>query len=392
VPSARAAENRVEFLPEFGRPVRIAEFERPGRGDDEETAQTIAYMDELAAADAGQRCVVEAVNDALGAADLDLNSDPYKIACAIFWWLKKTITYVDTPGTSPLVDQTLITPAAILAMPDPIGDCPQFSMLAAAMFRVCCIPCYFVTIAAERTDPAQYSHVYNTIEVSPGVFLPFDSSNGPEPGAEYARPYKRRVWSRITPDKCSNRRKGSTPMMRTSYAASRAARSGWRNRQLRGALGDTVCDSEGDCYDTSSGDQTAYAPGSAAGPQAPAPPPITYYAGPSASQLPTIDPSTGNILAPGPAISPTNASGGPSGGFLTTLINDAAAVAAPLVKAATQQAPYYVTNPQTGQSVLYNPNTGAVAGAGIGSPGTINPTYLLIGAALIGVLALAGKK
>jgi len=39
----------------------------------------------------------------------------------------------------------------------------------------------------------------------------------------------------------------------------------------------------------------------------------------------------------------------------------AGTAAAPIVKLASQQAPYYVTNPATGQSVLYNPNTGAVA-------------------------------
>lgn len=74
----------------------------------------------------------------------------------------------------------------------------------------------------------------------------------------------------------------------------------------------------------------------------------------------------------------------------TTLVNDATQLATPLIRSATQQAPYYVTSP-SGQSVLYNPNTGNVANASsIGS--AINPTYLVLGVALIAGFALIGKK
>ena len=185
-------------MPEFGRSVRIREFDRPMQSDDIETAQTISYMDELAAADADDPQVTAAFYDALSDAGITTAAEPLQIAQAVFWWLKRNVRLVPTPGTSPLVDQTLISPSAVLAMPEPIGDCPQFSMLAAAMFRVACMNSLFVTIAAERSFPEQWSHIYNTVEVSPGRFLPFDSSHGPEPGAEYARPFKRRVWPRLS--------------------------------------------------------------------------------------------------------------------------------------------------------------------------------------------------
>jgi hypothetical protein len=376
LPKARATTTTLEYLPEFGRTVRIAEFDRPMLSDDEETAQTVQYMDELAAADAENPTVIAAAHEALELAGLDTASGDFEKACAVYWWLKQTIRYVPTPGTSPLVDQTLISPSAVLAMPEPIGDCPQFSMLACAMFRVLCMNSLYVTIAAEEFAPDLWSHIYNTVEVGPGTWMPFDSSNGPEPGAEYARPFKRRVWPRIAPNNCS---KGKTAMMRSTRHRAGAS---MRNRSLRGALGDVNCDSDGNCYDDSTGEFTAGVTGGAApdcafggvwpnciSPSgAPAPPSLT-----PAGTVNAI-PSGTSLAAP-----------------LATLISSAAQVAAPLVKAATQQAPYYITNPATGQAALYNPNTGTFA-AGTAALSSLSPTTLLIGAVLIGALVFAGKK
>ncbi len=127
----------VAFDPSYGRNVRVAEFDRPMMGDDVETGQTIAYMEELSSFDAGEASVIDATHRALEEAGLDMSAAPIDKAKAIFWWLKRTIRYVPTPGTSINVDQTLIAPSAMLAMKDPEGDCAQYSMLAAAMFRIC---------------------------------------------------------------------------------------------------------------------------------------------------------------------------------------------------------------------------------------------------------------
>jgi hypothetical protein len=85
-----------------------------------------------------------------------------------------------------------------------------------------------------------------------------------------------------------------------------------------------------------------------------------------------------------------------SGGIsLTTLansaLNDAAALAAPIIKASTQQKPYYITSP-TGQSVLYNPNTGTTSTGIARTLGSISPTYLLLGAAALAAVMLSGSK
>lgn len=339
-------------MPEFGRAVSIAEFDRPMRSDDEETAQTVSYMDELAAADANEPAIVAAVAEALDQAGIDAGASPQAKAQAVYWWLKRTIRYVATPGTSPLVDQTLIPPCTLLAMPEPIGDCPQFSMLAAAMFRVLCIESLFVTIAAEPAFPEQWSHIYNTVEIYPGQFMPFDSSNGPEPGAEYAKPFKRRVWPRLSPGKC--RTKEGPPMLRSTY---RHTPAGMRNSVTRRAVLGDLCT-----------DASCMATGPSVNPNDPALQMDSSYT-----------PYSGGTYG-APSSQP----------WYTTLINDAAQIATPLIRSSTQQQPYFITSP-SGQSVLYNPNTGTVGGGtSIGS--AINPTYIIGGIAVIAALAFLSKK
>ena len=371
MPRARAAVSRNEYVPEFGRVVRILEYDRPMLSDDVETAQTVSYMDELAAADASDPAIVSATAEALEDAGIDMSACAMDKAHAVYWWLKRTIRYVPTPGTSPLVDQTLITPCAVLAMPEPIGDCPQFSMLACAMFRVLCMESMFVTIKAEQNFPDLWSHIYNTVEVYPNQFLPFDSSNGPEPGAEYARPFARKVWPRIQPSRCNRRQRSKEQMVRNTYAG-RAVPS-MRNRALRGALGDLQCDQDGNCYD--SGVLVSSATGDS-GPLMTGP--VVDLNDPSLQ----LDSSSGSL-------SPT-ASPGSSSNLLSTLLTDVGSIGTSLVKSATQQKPYYITGPN-GQQVLYNPNTGSVA-AGATIASAINPTVLLFAVLGIGAAALLGGK
>lgn len=344
-----ARDSRSDFLPEFGRVVQIDEIDRPMKSDDEETAQTIGMMDKIAARDSNDRAVVAAVDEALQLAGMTRESPAYDKACAVFWWLKQTIEYVPTPGTSALVDQTLISPTALLAMPEPIGDCPQFSMLASAMFRVLCMDSMFVTIAAEPTAQHQWSHVYNTVEIFPGQYIPFDSSNGPEPGAEYSKWFRRRVWPRIEPGKCQTKETASDMV--------RSAKKGgsMRNRNLRSALHGRLGD-DGDYGDEATGISTGF---------------------------PTT--SSGDYGGETVASSTAPASGQP---WYDQLINSTAQLAAPIVKAATQQQPYYITG-ANGQQVLYNPNTAQVVGSGLGS---ISPTVLLIGLGVVAIVMFSGRK
>jgi Transglutaminase-like superfamily len=383
----------------------IEEYRRPMMSDDIETAQTVYLMDGLTFDDAAHRLVIDATMDALRDAGYTLNSTPLQKACAVFWWLKKHIRYVPTPGTNPLVDQTLIPPATLLSMPDPEGDCPQFSMLAAAMLRVCCVPSQFKTIAADADYPETFSHIYNVVQIGPGQFLPFDASNGPEPGAEFARPGKTKVWPAIAQDRCRDN------MNRSAFIPSN------RNRVLRGALRD------GHLYQTLNGPPPAplntgkiipgqWSPwrrrlGQDDGDLDTLPIESTFSSAPLEDSYNAANPlavSAGSsIIMTGPPLtsdqlstlqlSPSVPAGtaGTGVGLLASLAADATSLLQPVVKAATQQTPVYVTNPATGQSVLYNPNTGQVVGAA--SPlSSLGSGSLLLLLGLGAVLLLAGKK
>lgn len=347
--------------------MRVREFERPMLSDEVETGQTIAYMEELACFDAGERSVIAAANEALSDAGLDQNADSFRKACAIFWWLKRHIRYVPTPATSALVDQTLIAPSALLAMPDPHGDCPQFSMLAAAMCRICCVPCFFVTIAADPKYPTIYSHVYNAVQVSMacGDLMPFDSSNGPEPGAEYAIALKKKTWPRTIPDHCKPKGKA---MLRTAMQP-----RGYRSAALRGTLGD---------------DTTGYDPSIDYSQLTPPTVPDLTTTQIDAGYLPNLaaEQSTANatIASLAPSLQPSSSSG-----FLSTLANDLTSLAKPLVNSAASK-PYYVTA-SNGQQVLYNPATGQVVSGLSASLSNISSTGWIFIAAIVGFLALRNK-
>ena len=169
-------------------------------------------------------------------------------------------------------------------------------------------------------------------------------------------------------------------MMRSTYHKA----GSMRNVVTRRALGDIVCDTDGqNCYDNG----------------------ISSGTNPTAD-LPVVSPvfsatiPTSGITntAPGPnygSLAPIANTPAPSTGpgFFQTLLNDAAGIAAPLIKSATSQSPYFITSP-TGQSVLYNPNTGTVgATSALGlSSSAISPTVLMAGLGVLAVLMLAGKK
>ena len=89
----------------------------------------------------------------------------------------------------------------------------------------------------------------------------------------------------------------------------------------------------------------------------------------------------------------SGAPGGLTNAQLAAILgNSAVNAAAPAIKLATQQTPYYVTNPVTGQSVLYNPNTGTLSGASTALSSALSPSVLLMLGLGIAAIALIGKK
>jgi hypothetical protein len=391
----------LQFVPAFGQPVAVDEYARPMQSDEIETAQTVAIMNELAAADAPHRLVVNAVECALAEAGITMGASALEKACAVYWWLKNHVEMIPTEGTNPLVDQTLIPPASLLAMDHPQGDCPQFSMLASAMLRVSCVASHFKTIAADEDFPDLFSHVYNVVETGPGQFLPFDSSHGPAPGAEYAQQFKARVWRTPQQYRCKEYGPGPRGNANMLRPASRHRIPTNRNTVLRrglqgagefnhlymtlngGRMGDN-----GDYLDiySAAGVDPTYV-----GTQDE----TVTYGGDSTTPLSAL---VNNGLAPSAAAG-TAGTGGNGYSLAASLAADATALASPIVRAATAQAPYYTTNPATGQSQLFNPATGqfvtsSLTSSIIGALTTItsNPIYLSIGAGLLGLLLFSGGK
>lgn len=362
--------------PDFdGRLVDVLEYDRPANGsDDAITAQSIGYMLALANRDAHSKRVRAATLKAVAA--LGPQPTTQQILDAV-WNFAATSVYYQHEAEmrtkfSDLADfnydQTLIAPAALLAMPRPHGDCVDFSALVLAMCRLLAIPASYKTIAAAPDSP-NYSHVYVIAEISPGNWYALDASNGPGPGYEFALPRGKK--SRIWPDPSQYGRKRTAMIHRLT----RQARQSLSTR--RTSMGDLALDDNGQLYDTST-----YDPGS------------TLMTGP-------------NVNLNDPALQIDSSSNPPSSsgigtGFTkiaTSIINDATAIAAPLIRQSSIQAPYYITG-ANGAQILYDPSTGKVANAGVTSGinaaiAGLSPSFLLyaaLGFAAVLALSSSDKK
>ncbi len=345
---APAAEN-WSFDSDFGRSVQVSEFDRPSGADDHTvTRQTIAIMHQLA--NAASR------TDALRQCLPPIGSSRQETCDRIFTWAKEHITYrheedLQTPFSDlskHQYDQTLIAPTALIAMPQPEGDCVDFSMLVAAMLHAVGIRSAYRTIAADPRSP-NYSHVYVMAEIAPGQLYPLDASNGPEAGAEYNLPAGKPRYTWPNPE---------------DLMIYRPAR-----------LGDTTDSVPGDGLDPATSSDAA-------------PAPLDLY------QQAGVNPAyTGTQYNPG-GTAPSN-SGGAFTKIATTLINDAASIAAPIIRQNSVQAPYYIAG-ANGAQVLYDPSTGKVVNAGAASQRTpaIVSQNLLIGVAIAAglLIALGGGK
>ncbi len=202
------AETRTAYDPDFGRRVQVLEFDRPEPGTDEAiTAQSITLMQVLDDRDSESPAIIKAAWEC--AALLPARPTIEQISDAVYTWAKAHIKYVhEADMYSPVshgdrfnYDQTLIAPATLLSMPQPQGDCPDFSMVVASILDVFGIPNYYKTIAADPRYPGLYSHVYMVVDTSrghhPQAWYPEDASNAPLAGVEFARPFKAKVWPNL---------------------------------------------------------------------------------------------------------------------------------------------------------------------------------------------------
>ena len=108
--------------------------------------------------------------------------DPAMKAWAVFWFLKHYMRFVvdEAPMfrlNEPNQQDLLYSPAVLIRMQDPSGDCDDFTMMGAALLKCLGVPFVIVTIAAGPDDPQRWSHVF-LMAMLPSGPLPIDASRG----------------------------------------------------------------------------------------------------------------------------------------------------------------------------------------------------------------------
>ena len=129
-------------------------------------------------------------------------------ACAIFHWVRGNIRFVEDEqllyeelGVHPqeLDKELLLVPPVLLRMPEPRGDCDDFSLLIASMALAAGIRPYWVTVAVDAAEPQRFSHIYVCVQLADeNAHLCLDAGNrlqGVPPGWEPSKVARKAIWS-----------------------------------------------------------------------------------------------------------------------------------------------------------------------------------------------------
>lgn len=175
----------------------IAIHQTDPNSNDRSTADTVALMSTHARNAASSNQIKQALIQA-GVAGSGMSED--EIIKKVFSFIKSNVEFVEDEQqlaaifNQPDGKELLITPPVLLGMNHPKGDCDDFSMLACAMLMAKGIKCDFITIAANRHKPREFSHVYCLVRTREGRVIPFDASHGKEAGWETERAWRKQVW------------------------------------------------------------------------------------------------------------------------------------------------------------------------------------------------------
>jgi predicted transglutaminase-like cysteine proteinase len=157
------------------------------------TARTVRRMFDLAIVDATDPIVT-------GIARALRCSSVRHYVESVHDWVRRHVRFVqDVDLAAPLgigpVAEVLIRPRELVRMPQPMGDCDDYSMLTMALLQAGGIPASFATVAANSAQPSDYSHVY-VIAHTPEGDIPVDASHGGYAGWAAPNLFNRlREWS-----------------------------------------------------------------------------------------------------------------------------------------------------------------------------------------------------
>jgi hypothetical protein len=115
---------------------------------------------------------------------------------AFYDWISQPANFLYVPDPiGPFGPKETVRPARTLFQVKG-GDCDDYCALLAALLGTVGIRTRLVTIAADRTSPNDFSHIYPEAEAAPGRWVPLDAAR---PGAQFgvAPPFyfRKRIWS-----------------------------------------------------------------------------------------------------------------------------------------------------------------------------------------------------
>jgi hypothetical protein len=162
-----------------------------GPDDNTATAQTVERMcRHIAGAVAHDPATQASAADALQRFGNVALSPLRRRAWSVWWYVKHRMKFVQDEKLlgsmlgEPPQRELMISPAILLRMKEPQGDCDDFTMLVCALLKCLNVPFEIVTIAADPTAPERWSHVYAVALVEDGQRIPIDASHGKFPGWE----------------------------------------------------------------------------------------------------------------------------------------------------------------------------------------------------------------
>lgn len=189
----------MDYLPEYQ-----AEVTRTNPTDNlVSTLDTISKMIGLVNDSASSPIVIQTAIDIVSGIGKSKPTEMDLIR-GIFWWAKHHIHFkedeqalvqdfgIEDLGTG---KELLLSPPYLLSMPQPTGDCDDFSTLIATLLKISGFKRVgFRTIAADRLDPRCFTHVYVIVTLLSGELFPLDASHGGFPGWEHDGIFKQHDW------------------------------------------------------------------------------------------------------------------------------------------------------------------------------------------------------
>lgn len=186
------------FHPLFGEELKYS-VKVVGDDPDSQVEETIGLMREYALEDG------QSVFQARGREILAAAGGSNKDAACLAWQEAKQIAFLrDEYAAAPLdqflsriyngapVIEVLIRPRDMAAMKNArYGDCDDFSMYVAALLVSMDIPCSYVTLAGDDSQPEIFSHVY-VAAYPDGERIALDASHGAFCGWEAYKPWARK--------------------------------------------------------------------------------------------------------------------------------------------------------------------------------------------------------